>query len=208
MTFETEKYELIKNAVSQETCKVLAEAFRINRDVIKYIFPNESHEDTLVKSNAFSWYSPIFFESLSTTIIKPAVENIVGEELWPTYSYARIYYNGAKMPRHVDRSASEYSVTMCVSVDQNHKWNIGVKTIHGENIYIDQSPGDIVIYKGNELEHWRDSYTGTEQINAFFFYVRKNGNRAELKYDTRPHLGLPTNTRQFDSEEQFQKFRN
>jgi hypothetical protein len=207
MTFETEKYVLIKNAVSKETCKVMAEEFRLLKNFFTIANPSDNYNDDLVTEKTFSWYSPFCFEALSNSLILPIVENVVKEELWSTYSYARIYYNGSQMRRHVDRSASEYSVTMCVDVDPNHKWNIGIQTVTGEEVYVDQSPGDIIVYRGNELFHWRDPYPGTEQINAFFFYVRKNGNRSELKYDTRPALGMGTSSRTLNSEEQFKKYR-
>jgi hypothetical protein len=60
------------------------------------------------------------------------------------------------------------------------------------------------MYKGHELPHWRNPYHGNEQINAFMFYVRANGLRADLKYDTRPQLGLNSNTRKLTSEQQWE----
>jgi hypothetical protein len=52
-------------------------------------------------------------------------------------------------------------------------------------------PGDMVVYKGSEVEHWREPYTGKEQIQLFFHYVDANGPHAECKFDYRPMLGLP-----------------
>jgi hypothetical protein len=208
MSLETEKYILIKNALSKDVCKLVAREFRMARDMAGLIpYPNEKfpYKDTQV-DNSFSWYSPLCFEALSDSLIKPIVENVIGEPMFPTYSYARIYYNGATMARHMDRSASEYSVSCCIDTDPNYKWHLGVETIHGEKLYIEQEVGDIILYKGNELYHWRDAYQGSEQINAFMFYVRANGPRSELKFDTRPLLGMNSKSRKLTSEEQYAKF--
>lgn len=208
MSLETEKFVLIKNAISKDVCKLVAREFRMARDMAALI-PNSKkmfpYGDEQVE-NSFSWYSPLCFEALSDSIIKPIVEKTIGELVYPTYSYARIYYHGATMARHIDRSASEYSVSCCIDVDYDHKWHLGVETIKGEKIYIEQEPGDIILYKGNDVYHWRDAYSGTEQINAFMFYVRANGPKAELKYDTRPLLGMHSSSKIMTSEEQWEKF--
>ena len=81
-----------------------------------------------------------------------------------------------------------------------------METLEGEKKYIVQEPGDAVLYKGNELFHWRDPYQGTEQINAFFFFVRAKGPKAVLKYDTRPMLGMGPETRKWDSDKQWKLF--
>jgi hypothetical protein len=208
MSLETEKYILIKNALSKDVCKLVAREFRMARDMAGLVpYPGEKfpYKDTQVE-NSFSWYSPLCFEALSDSLIKPIVENILGESVFPTYSYARIYYNGATMAKHMDRSASEYSVSCCIDVDPKHKWHLGVETVRGEKLYVEQEIGDIILYKGNELYHWRNAYQGSEQINAFMFYVRANGPRSELKFDTRPLLGMNSNSRNLTSEEQYAKF--
>jgi len=208
MTLETEKFVVIKNAISKETCKLLAREFRMARDMAAMIeYPGEEfpYRDTQV-DRSFSWYSPLCFEALSDSLIKEVVESYLGEPVYPTYSYARIYYNGAEMPIHIDRSSSEYSVSCCIDVEKNNPWYLGVETIRGEKVYVEQEPGDILLYKGSEIRHWRDPYQGTEQINAFMFYVKANGPRAELKYDTRPLLGMNSETRRMSSEEQWTKY--
>ncbi len=208
MSLEKEKFILIKNAISKDVCKLVAREFRMARDMAGLVpYPNEKfpYKDTQVEKS-FSWYSPLCFEALSDSIVKPIVEQYIGEAVHPTYSYARIYYNGATMARHMDRSASEYSVSCCIDTESNHPWHLGVETVRGEKIYVEQEVGDIILYKGNDLYHWRDAYTGNEQINAFMFYVKANGSRSELKFDTRPLLGMNSHSRRLNSEEQWEKF--
>jgi hypothetical protein len=50
----------------------------------------------------------------------------------------------------------------------------------------------MLIYKGMELEHWREPFEGEDCIQVFLHY-NKISKEAELnKFDKRPHLGLPS----------------
>ena len=214
--FFTDDFTIINNAISPDVCRLLAREFRMSRDLAMSANknnPNIKHpsakqidypfEDEMVR-NSFSWYSPLCFESLSDTLIKDIVQNTVGQEVYPTYSYARIYYKGSQMFRHVDRSSSEFSVSLCIDTDTRiDPWPLEIETKDKKIIKVIQKPGDLVIYKGNNLYHWRQKYTGFEHISAFMFYVMANGHKRELKYDTRPLLGMGSENRKLSSEEQF-----
>jgi hypothetical protein len=216
MGLTEDKYFVVKNAISKDVCKIIAKEFKLLENMAHELnlprgfgtddpvsatvqFP---YNDGLIE-NSFAWYSPLCFEALSDVVIKSAVESAVGEEVYPTYSYARIYYNGASMRSHTDRAASDVVVTCCISVDNTVKpWPIGFLDKDNNSIFVEQEPGDIVIYKGNEIEHWREKYEGAEQIQCFLSYVLKNGPKAGLRYDTRPALGMPWNTRALTTAEQ------
>ena len=217
--FKNLGFEIVKGALSKDICKLLAAEFRISRDLALFHSSQDPQFKNPDSSNpafpfgdkmideSFSWYSPLCFEALSNTLVKDIVEKVIGEKLYPTYSYARIYYNGAELKKHTDRASSEYAVTCCIDTDPKFPiWSFFVEQYDGSILEIIQEPGDILIYKGNHIPHWRNVYTGQEHINAFMFYVRANGPRAELKYDTRPFLGMSPQSRILDSEEQLKKF--
>jgi hypothetical protein len=47
-------------------------------------------------------------------------------------------------------------------------------------------PGDMVVYRGIEIEHWRepfDAEEGSYQVQVFLHYVDANGGLKHLKYD-------------------------
>ena len=52
------------------------------------------------------------------------------------------------------------------------------------------NPGDIAIYKGCDVEHWREPYEGHQQIQLFLHYVDANGIYKDYKFDKRPMLGI------------------
>jgi len=106
----------------------------------------------------------------------PLVEQAVGEELIPTYAYARLYSNGDVLERHKDRPACEVSVTIQLGRSHHYAWPIYM----GDQRF-DLGEGDGVIYPGCDIEHWRDKCDGPEGYYAgqvFLHFVRKHGQHA------------------------------
>lgn len=115
------------------------------------------------------------FETLQERLW-PVVEVIVGEELIPTYSYARLYSNGDVLEKHRDRPACEVSVTLQLGRSHHYAW-----PIYMGNQRYDLSEGDAVVYKGCDIEHWRDRCDGPQEYysgQVFLHYVYKNGQHA------------------------------
>jgi hypothetical protein len=86
---------------------------------------------------------------------------------------------------------------MTIDMDQV-PWDIHF--IDRENIAtaISLAVGDMCVYQGYELEHWRVPYLGTRQLQAFLHYVEVEGKFSHYKYDTRPTLGLPSSYRNYN----------
>ena len=180
-------YQVLPNAVPAEVCKLCAIQYELLESCCKIIYPNVDMSD--ISPNSFARYAPMCFEALSVYLL-PAIENVIGEKLYPVYSYARIYYTGSRLDPHFDRSSSEISVSVCIEKDEKD-WPLFVKSDQGITHEINLDQGDIVIYRGNAQEHWRNEFTGRKQIQCFLQYVRADGPASWLKWDTRPSLGLP-----------------
>jgi len=107
----------------------------------------------------------------------PMVEHVTGEELIPTYAYARLYSNGDVLERHTDRPACEVSVTIQLGRSHHYAWPI---YMGGQRF--DLAEGDGVIYPGCDVEHWRDKCDGPDGYysgQVFLHFVRKYGEYAE-----------------------------
>ena len=119
-----------------------------------------------------------------SNLAKPIGEKL-GLELIPTYTYARIYQPGEVLKKHTDRPACEISGTMTISHDpESQIWPIffGKNMEDAGQVYkIDV--GDLVMYRGNDLVHWRPKYKGKWQVQVFFHYVDANGPHKEWAYD-------------------------
>lgn len=118
----------------------------------------------------------VMFETLLERLW-PTMEEAAGEELIPTYAYARLYNNGDKLEQHKDRPACEISASIQLGRSHHYAWPI---YMGGKRI--DMAEGDAVIYKGCEIEHWRNVCDGPENYYSgqlFLHYVKAKGKHAE-----------------------------
>jgi len=135
----------------------------------------------------FSKYGDIIFDTLLEQRLKD-VETITGIDLIPTYTYHRLYTQGSELKRHKDRPSCEISATLCLGFDKGKEEETWPMFINEKPIHM--NPGDFVIYRGCEVEHWREPYKGINHAQVFLHYNEKGGQYNNL-YDTRAHLGLP-----------------
>lgn len=144
--------------------------------------------DALVP-NALAVYSDPVIEMLLESFL-PAVELETGLNLYPTYSYLRIYGTGDRLPKHKDRPACEVSVTLAVAYEPNVPWPFWVEA-SGKHVVLSLKEGDALIYTGIELYHWRDPFPGRSCAQVMLHYVNQTGPYRQWKFDKRTALGLP-----------------
>lgn len=140
---------------------------------------------------SFAYYSTLTTETLLETMTEQ-MEKIVNRSLFPCYSYLRIYYKDSTLAKHTDRPSCEYSATICITIDAE-PWDIWFETKDGIEKQIFLQPGDMIVYKGTELKHWRNKYEHNEQIQVFLHYVDAYGTYADYKYDKRRMLATSKN---------------
>jgi hypothetical protein len=124
-----------------------------------------------------------------------SVEEIVGKKLLPTYTYARIYFNGADLLPHKDRDECEHSVSLSLGGTSSALWPLWFKNDDAEPEYAAMYEGDAVVYQGNKVNHWRDEFEGETQFQLFMHYVEAEGEHKDQLFDTRPYIGLPADTK-------------
>ena len=192
MSFHLTKYRVIKNAISYELANFVFNYFLLKRDAVRFMYDNNIvAEHSLLGTwkdqqvpNVYSHYADFAMETLLMKVM-PIMVKETGLNLIPTYSYARIYEKGSILHKHKDRPSCEISTTLNLGGDP---WPIFL-----EGIKVDLTPGDMLVYRGCELEHWRNKFKGKECIQVFLHYNDKKtpGSHANL-FDRRPHLGLPS----------------
>ena len=179
--FKSNGYVVVKQLLPRVMCHYISENIKF-LEACSY-FP---YGDIQVEK-AFSAPSPFVTETL-LDIMTPTFSKAVNCELYPTYSYLRIYLKGAYLERHQDRPSCEVSATMPLSYDSPYIWPIYLES-DGQTLAVELEPGDALIYKGMELPHWRETFEGERQVQVFLHYVRQNGDYSEYKFDQRPALG-------------------
>ena len=202
MDFKKNKYTVIKKAVDKNLATFLANYFVVKKQVYdtcintRYISPYElmlglyegEHEQV---PNTYSCYGDIAMETLLLKC-QPDMEKATGLKLYPAYTYARIYKKGDILKRHKDRFSCEISTTLNLGGDN---WPIYVEPSGKENkkgVKVNLKPGDMLIYLGCELEHWREPFEGDECVQVFLHYnnVETKGAQENM-FDGRLHIGLP-----------------
>jgi hypothetical protein len=206
------KYQVIKKAVSYELANFIFNYFLLKRDAVAWMYQNNITYDTGMFGtwtdqqvpNTYSHYADQVMETLLVKML-PVMAKETGLDLVPTYSYARIYKQGDILRRHKDRPSCEISTTLNLGGDP---WPIFIdgtgadsvideyKQIHKPNApegtKVLLEPGDMLVYSGCELEHWREPFEGQVCGQVFLHYNHRNGPFAEKnKFDKRPLLGIP-----------------
>ena len=200
MSFKDNNYLVIKEIIPKDLAIFLNEYFLLKRKVARtllktnYISAYEEcwgiWSDQQVPGT-YSHYADIAMETLLLKV-KPIMEKETGLELVPTYSYARIYKKGDVLARHKDRYSCEISTTLNLGGDD---WPIYLDPTGKQGqagIKVKLNPGDMLIYSGCDLEHWREEFTGKDCGQVFLHYNKAGSKMAkENALDRRPLLGLP-----------------
>ena len=214
MSFKKKKYTIIRQAISKDLAVFVANYFLMKKQVydtclqVRYVSPFEDllgyYEDKDQQiPNTYSSYADIVMETLLLKL-QSQMEKATGLKLYPAYTYARIYKKGDILKRHKDRFSCEISTTMNLGGDDwpiylepnpkkgGVKPGVGYVSENTKGIRVDLKPGDMLVYSGCELEHWRNKLKGKECIQVFLHYNnRKTPGSKENMFDKRPHLGLP-----------------
>ena len=210
--FEKNHFLVIKEAIDPKVANFVYNYFLMKRQVARTLFDTRYISPFTTEfgvwndeqvPNTYSHYSDIAMETLLLNV-QPKMEKLTGLKLNPTYSYARIYKKGDVLHRHKDRFSCEISTTMNLGGDDwpiylENKKNVGIPdgkkiTVSSDNkgTKVNLKPGDMLVYKGMILEHWREVFLGDNCAQVFLHYNNKNSKDADKNiYDGRPHLGLP-----------------
>ena len=165
--FQKNRYVVIKNAISKELAEFCCDYFSLKRDV--------------------------HLTMLEKRYISPYVE------------YFGRYEKGDILKRHKDRISCEISTTLNLGgspwpIYLEPKKNIGnpkdgkpgiTWASNNKGKKVSLKPGDMLVYRGCDLEHWREALKGESCTQVFLHYSdQKQKGAKENIFDGRPHLGL------------------
>ena len=202
-TFKKNKHLIIRQAISKDLATFIYNYFNIKKQVYdtclkqRYISPFETLLGYYEKAgeqipHTYSQYANIVMETLMLKC-QPIVEKETQLKLYPAYTYARIYKKGDVLKRHKDRFSCEISTTMNLG---GNTWDIYLEPSGKEGkkgIKVKLNAGDMLVYKGCEVEHWRNKFKGKKCVQVFLHYNnQKTPKSKENMFDKRPHLGLPS----------------
>ena len=196
--FELNKYVVVRNVLGRQShlfffeyIKMMAERYELVRAKLPHLYEQAHYGFLATKykgevTKAYSKYGDPAIETL-LGVLQETVELEIDLKLIPTYSFFRLYTTGDELLTHRDRDACEISVSLCAGWVGNELWPI---IIEGTPIYLE--PGDMIIYRGCEVTHWRNPLEGEMQAQIFLHYNDVNGPYGKDNlYDGRLGIGLP-----------------
>ena len=212
--FKEKKYVVIKKAISYELANFGFNYLLLKREAVKWMQDNNYiskftpgfgkwGDEQIPNPNTYSVYSDMFMETLMMKVL-PIMQQRTDMNLVPCYTYTRIYKKGDILRRHSDRPSCEISTTLHLGGDP---WTIfldptGQKSVIDEEkqiikpnapkgIPVDLEVGDMLVYSGCELEHWREPFEGDNCAQVFLHYNNLDGPfGTQNKFDKRPMLGV------------------
>jgi len=212
-----EGYVVLKNFVPKELIQFTMDSWKVmelDHDSYPLLAEKEediienSPEDTLFKSTGI--YNAPFGVALHH-YIWDKLKHHIDLELHETYSYSRKYDRGAYLKAHADRPSCEISGTLCLDyrTDDNTPWSIWVDNssdwinrpseIFSETQAIpirqrknakriDLEVGDLLLYQGPNVAHWREKLLGEYSYHIFVHFYNVNGQT----------LNMPNSGKAFD----------
>ena len=213
--FKEKKYQVIEKVISYELANFAFNYLLLKREAVKVMQDTNyiskftpgfgSWEDKQIP-NTYSCYSDMFMETLMMKVL-PIMQERTEMTLVPCYTYARIYKKGDILHRHKDRPSCEISTTLHLGGDS---WPIFLDPTGANNILSGKETttvvkpnapqgipvtleiGDMLVYSGCELEHWREPFEGEHCAQVFLHYNNIDGPfGTQNKFDKRPLLGIP-----------------
>jgi len=211
--FKKKKYQVIRQALSKELSNFIFNYMMLQRDAVNFMIKNNKvnplnpfigRRNDPQAVGTYSKYGDWAMDALLMYMI-PIMKAKTGMDLVPTYSYTRLYEKGNILRRHKDRPSCEISTTLHLGGEE---WPIfidpsgadfvidefkqTIKPGAPKGVRVDLKIGDMLLYSGCDLEHWREPFQGTVCSQVFLHYNHANGPFAKTNlYDKRPILGIP-----------------
>ena len=196
--FKEKKYTVIKKAISFELANFAYNYLLLKREAVSWMHKNNyiseftpgfgTWKDKQIP-NTYSIYSDMFMETLMMKVL-PVMQQHTEMNLIPCYTYTRIYKKGDILKRHSDRPSCEISTTLHLG---GEPWPIFLDPTGADNaptgISINLKVGDMLVYSGCDLEHWREPFEGDNCAQVFLHYNNIDGPfGTKNKFDHRPLL--------------------
>lgn len=167
MTFDDCGYLLVKTVLSERECELLSTYCLIDEKV-RPNFDSADVPDTHFKT------SDLLSTALLVTIQKD-VERLSEMKLVPTSSHFRVYRKDSYLTRHHDQKEC---CQLTASINVGSRLPDGYE---GWPVYLEGQPfvlevGDMLLFKGHEFYHSRDTFDVPEycyQIQFFMHYVEE-----------------------------------
>jgi len=187
MSFKEDGYIVIPNFIEQNFAEFIQQYF-----FIKVQSGNVDY-GSIQAPKSYEIYS----DALADTILNSSCDflsEVSGCDLLPTYSFSRLYLRDEELKIHKDRESCEISATISLGIPDGDDINplyFSKTKDKRDPVEVNLNVGDLCLYRGCDLYHWRPPFTQRWYFQIFLHYVDANGPYKDYKYDERQHLNMP-----------------
>lgn len=179
--FSQSGYTVLRHVVSPQSAQLMTTYALMQQQWPGYYQPEDMFRAAMGR------YADAISETLLLELT-PIMEQATGLKLLPCYSYLRIYGPGAVLPKHLDRPSCEISASLALGFRAPALWPLCVHA-DGQDKPLGLAPGDMLVYRGADVPHWREPFTGDWCVQTFLHYVDANGQFTDFKFDGRERIG-------------------
>ncbi|WJG11180.1 hypothetical protein [Aliiglaciecola sp. LCG003] len=182
--WDTNGYFVCRNLFSDKLIDILRNYYQLFSESHKFKTCPISGESTL-QARRF-----VIFESILDVFSLYLNEQLDSQYL-PTLSNVRESHLTSSFPAHTDRSACEVTCSFPLFVEKSHPWPLYLaKEANAKGTPIYLNIGDLVVFKGHEIFHWREPYSGSRQVQVQMHYVQQGGKFEKYRYDEQGELAV------------------
>jgi len=191
MAFKEKGYQVIREFLEPSFVEFIQQYFFVRINAGQAILGD------IQAPNSYGFYA----DPLIETILENSCKNIgevIGIELLPTYSFTRLYGKDDELLKHKDRPSCEISATISLGIPENTNINplfFSKTGCENDSDKVLLNPGDMCIYRGCDIWHWREKFYQNWYLQSFLHYVDSNGQYKDWIYDKRPYLAMPLDSR-------------
>ena len=158
-----------ENLIDEDKCKILSEIVvnMMSKKSLHFEGTNDHYANSYGVAR-IPEYEKLLSE-LTPMIARKCHQYKIKEE----NSYSRIYYNGAKLKKHVDREGLDLTLSICIFSNINKPWPLHVECQDGVVRSFETKPGDGALILGTKMNHWRDPLVCEENqmvIQSFYHW--------------------------------------
>jgi hypothetical protein len=192
-------YALIEGLIPIELCKVFLNRIKAdmkgaNMPLSRFAVENSPILNKVAIEIPGKTYRPMVQFLWGLT---PAMSQLTGKDLLPTYNYFRIYREGDVCKVHSDREACEHSLSLTLAYSDGKTWDlaVGQERVKGfgpiredfedkDFSSLTMQPGDAVLYQGIHYRHGRLTPNPNRwSAHLFLHWIDKDGPYKAFAFD-------------------------